>query len=508
VKIPVPRDLVAALALAGVVGVVASLEVRKHMQAAQTSTIDALEVSSDDIDAMADFARQMEDHAHSPEMQAAVQEFNQLIEELRNKHIDRNEAFRRMAELDLKLQRQSELDRKALDEAMKKLGDELKKNDLSRDVGAALTKGDKKEAEKKLKELATKLRDGKQKISDEQKKALAEALKKASQRDREKSLAEMKASRDKVAAELEKMRAEKEKTGKESAEQERDRKQKERELDRLDREEKAQESGDRQLAKLDRDLDQAADDLLKDLGLSAKDLEAGAEDVNRMAEDEMTEDEKEALRQRLKELHDLLVQQGKLTPEQIAKMRDFVKKAKGGKSGKSGKGKKPGKMGKFDPDGQPEDGDGGDGDDKDGDGGDGDKDGEGKKWTLGPNGERVPIPGAGASPGAGSQPGGQPGDQPGGHQAGVGHDEHVLGAKHTTKVSTIDTQIAGAAAGKGPSKSQTILGAADKGFVGKDYRDVYDKYKTVAEQALKQDEIPAGYRFYVRRYFDLIRPRE
>ncbi|MFI5299706.1 MAG: hypothetical protein ACHREM_16590, partial [Polyangiales bacterium] len=261
VRVPVPRDLVAVLALASVVAVIASLEVRKHIQAAQSPTIDALEVSSDDIDAMADFARQMEDHAHSPEMQAAVQEFNQLIEELRNKHIDRNEAFRRMAELDLKLQRQSELDRKALDEAMKKLGEELKKNDLSRDIGAALTKGDKKEAEKKLKELATKLRDGKQKISDEQKKALAEALKKASQRDREKALAEMKAARDKVSAELEKMRADKEKAGgKESAEQERDRKTKERELDRLDREEKALASGDRQLAKLDRDLDQAADD--------------------------------------------------------------------------------------------------------------------------------------------------------------------------------------------------------------------------------------------------------
>ena len=31
---------------------------------------------------------------------------------------------------------------------------------------------------------------------------------------------------------------------------------------------------------------------------------------------------------------------------------------------------------------------------------------------------------------------------------------------------------------------------------------------SVAEEALKQDEIPAGYRFYVRRYFDLIRPRD
>jgi hypothetical protein len=457
-------------------------------------------MSPDDIEALADFARQMEDHAHSPEMQAAVQVFNQLIEELKNKHIDRNEAFRRMAELDLKLQRQSELDRKALDEAMKKLGDELKKNDLTREIGAALSKGDKKEAEKKVKELAAKLRDPKTKLSDEQKKALAEALKRAAARDREKTLAEMKAARDKVSQELEKMRAEREKSGaKETAEQEKDRKQKERQLERLDREEHEQASADRQLAKLDRDLDQAAQDLMKDLGLSAADLDAGAEDVNRMAQDEMTEDEKEALRQRLKELHDLLVQQGKLTPEQLAKMKDFVKKARG--AGKGGT-KKPGKMsGKSpSPDGDPSDGDG---DEKDGEGEGEEGDGPPKGWTIGPNGQPIPIPGAGA----GTTPGG-PGDKPGGTKAGVGHDEHPLGAKTALKGTTVDTQVAGQAAGKGPSRSQTILGAADKGFVGKAYKKVYDDYKTVAEQALKQDEIPAGYRFYVRRYFDLIRPRE
>ena len=37
---------------------------------------------------------------------------------------------------------------------------------------------------------------------------------------------------------------------------------------------------------------------------------------------------------------------------------------------------------------------------------------------------------------------------------------------------------------------------------------VYREYHTVAEEALNKDEIPGGYRFYVRRYFQLIRPRE
>jgi len=512
VPIPFPRDLVAVAALSGVVAVVGMLEVRTHVPQAQAPTINALEMDPDDLEALADFANQLKDQAHADDdMKAAVQEFNKLVEDLKNKRIDRNEAFRRMAELDTKLQKSGELDKKALEEAMKKVGSELKKNDLTKDVGQALEKGDKKEAEKKLKELAAKLKDKQLKLSDDQKKALAEALKKAANRDREKALAEMKAKRDKLSAELEKMRSEKEKNGgKETPEMEKDRKSKERELDRLDREEKEQASADRQLEKLDRDLETAANDIMKDLGLSAADLDAGAEDINKMAEDDLTAEEKEELRQRLKELHDLLVQQGKLTPEQLAKLKEFMKKAKGGKSAKAGgKKKKPGKMGKFNPDGDPSGGGDDKGDDKDGD--DGDGDGEPKDWTLGPDGKPMPMPGAGGQPGAGAgQPGGQPGGdgkQPG-PGWGVGHDPKMLGKKTANKVGTTDIQVAGQDSGKGPKRSEVILGAADKGFVVKGYKKVYAEYKTVAEEALKQDEIPAGYRFYVRRYFDLIRPRD
>ena len=52
------------------------------------------------------------------------------------------------------------------------------------------------------------------------------------------------------------------------------------------------------------------------------------------------------------------------------------------------------------------------------------------------------------------------------------------------------------------------LGAAERGFASKGYNKVYREYHTVAEEALEKDEIPGGYRFYVRRYFQLIRPRD
>jgi hypothetical protein len=53
-----------------------------------------------------------------------------------------------------------------------------------------------------------------------------------------------------------------------------------------------------------------------------------------------------------------------------------------------------------------------------------------------------------------------------------------------------------------------IRGAAEKGFASRGYENVYREYHTVAEETLNKDDIPGGYRFYVRRYFQLIRPRD
>jgi len=52
-----------------------------------------------------------------------------------------------------------------------------------------------------------------------------------------------------------------------------------------------------------------------------------------------------------------------------------------------------------------------------------------------------------------------------------------------------------------------VFGAAERGFTGNRYQKVYTQYRTVAEDVLEQESIPAGYEFYVRRYFQLIRPR-
>jgi hypothetical protein len=78
---------------------------------------------------------------------------------------------------------------------------------------------------------------------------------------------------------------------------------------------------------------------------------------------------------------------------------------------------------------------------------------------------------------------------------------HLRGSRQNSRVQ-------GDQSGEGPSRSEVILGASDRGFVGEGYREVFTDYEGHAEEVLERDEVPPGYRFYVRRYFQLIRPRE
>lgn len=115
------------------------------------------------------------------------------------------------------------------------------------------------------------------------------------------------------------------------------------------------------------------------------------------------------------------------------------------------------------------------------------------------------MPGAGQGPGqnGGDANGGQPGQG-----AGTGHDGDIKGDRTDLKGQTSSTRAEAADTGQGPSNSEVILSAAERGFKGGPYKKVYKDYRTYAEQQINKDEIPDGYRFYVRRYFQLIRPRE
>ncbi len=60
--------------------------------------------------------------------------------------------------------------------------------------------------------------------------------------------------------------------------------------------------------------------------------------------------------------------------------------------------------------------------------------------------------------------------------------------------------------GKGPSIKETIVSAAQKGFATRAYKDVYGRYKPAIEEVINSEKVPSGYKYYVKKYFQKIKP--
>jgi hypothetical protein len=93
------------------------------------------------------------------------------------------------------------------------------------------------------------------------------------------------------------------------------------------------------------------------------------------------------------------------------------------------------------------------------------------------------------------------------NQAGQGKGDRRLGEETDMASQAKDTKVDGRNAG-GPSKSEIIKAASEKGFATTEYKDVYVDYESVVEEVMEREEVPAGYRYYIKRYFELIKPRE
>jgi hypothetical protein len=485
-------------------------EVRSHVPVAVARTIDPVEMAPDDLDDVKDFLRQLDEKNASEDTKAAIVEFNKLVEDIANKRLDRTEAFRRMESLEEKLLTGSEADKKALEAALERVGDEMKKAELTKPAGAALADAKLDLARDALHDLAKKLRERGGAVDKAKLDQMRDALRRASE-DAQKRQEAIEQRRQELADEILKA---KQRAGDGGSDEERSLlEKKQRELERLDRDVSQQSSAGRQLDRLDRELQQAAEDLMKDMGVSADDLDRSAEDLNRMDQGQMTDKEKEELREKLKELRELVRQQGQGGKGQVMRLKRFGRMARGqgGSQGQGGqKGGDQGDEGKDDP-GQNGQGQGKGGDDSQGDNGHGGTaPGQGgETWVLGPNGEKLLMLSkgqSGAGQGQGNDPGGEGGGK-GGREWGVGHDPNLQGKATNPKMQAQDTQVEGAEA-HGASRSQVILGAAERGFSSKGYKKVYTEYHQVAEESLAKDEIPGGYLFYVKRYFQLIRPRE
>lgn len=489
--LPVPRELgIVALLALGLVGV-ALLEVRTlRYIPPPPNDFKPMVMTGDDLELFRDLAKDMEQQGEDAETLAAVRRFNQLIEDISQRRLERREVFQRLANLEKDLNKAGDAEREATEEGLEGLARELEKADLSKPVAEALKEKRLADAEKAMQELAEKLKNKRKPPSKAQLERLRKSLERASKSttERNKSLLEQKEELEKEKKRL----LDKKKKGEELSKGEQKKlDQLDRQLERLDRETEKSKRAQKQMSDLDRKLAEAARDLMKAQGGGAEDLESAAQDLNRMAQKEMTEKQKEDLLKRLQEMREILRQQGAGGQKRMQRMMRFGQRARGqsgGPGGKPGQGQGQGQ-------------------------GEGQGQSPGKITPMlvpGQGGGDLPMAGMGQGPGQGQ---GQPGDQPGGRglggkQWGTGHDEQLKGEGSNLKGQTKDVVAAGVDTGEGSASSEVIYGAAQRGFVGRGYQKVYTDYQTVAERVMNQDEIPPGYRFYVRRYFQLIRPRE
>ncbi len=520
-----PRDSAAAAGLAALLGAVLLFEVRGHAPLAHARTIDPVEMAPDDLEDVKDFLRQVQQKDASDETKAAIDEFNRLVDDIASKRLDRTEAFRRMEDLQEKLLDGTAADHKALEQALESMGEELKKADLTRPAGQAIADAKLDRARDAMHALAEKVRaaGGRERggaVDKAQLDSMREAIKKASEQ-ADKRAQDLAQRRQELADDILKR---KEKMGDGGSDEERSLlEKKQRELERLDRQSDEQKNAGRQLDRLDRELEQAAEDLMKDLGASADNLDQGAEDLNRMDEQQASQEEKEQLRQKLQELRELMRQQGQGGKAQVVRLKRFGQMARGqsgqGQSGQgqSGQGQssqgqgQDGQGGQQAGNGQQGQGQDGQGQGQDGQGqgqgqGQGSQGGQGgETWIVGPNGEKILMLSRGQ--GSSGESGGE-GQGQSGSRWGTGHDPKIQGQATNPKMGTEDTQVQGADSAQGGTRSQVILGASERGFASKGYKKVYTEYHQVAEESAAKDEIPGGYRFYVKRYFQLIRPRD
>lgn len=490
VPIAVPRELGVTLALVLGLGVLSQLEVRRVLPLPPPPAFEPMVMSQDDIDLFREMAKELQAKNDDPNALVAVRRFNQLVEDIAEHRLDRHEVFQRMGELERDLKGNLELDRDARDEGLKGLARELEKSGLTKPAAAALDEKRLADAEKALRELAEKLKrkDGRPSAAELDK--LRQALEKASRsnEERAKNIDQRRRELEEERKSLLKKKADKPDAG---ATPDLDKKlaDNERRLEHLDREKDRAARSQKQMSELDKQLAQAARDLMRDAGQSAEDLEQGAQDINRMAKQEASEEQKQELLKKLQEMRELMRQQGKGGKDQRERMQRFGQRARGQSSagqGKPGEGQGEGQQG-------------------------GKKNGP-LRMGSGPGSVPIDIPvpvsqnGQGQGKPSGEKPGGS---EPGaGQNYGTGHDSNLTGDATDLKGKTTDVTAAGADTGQGAAASQVIYGAAERGFVGRGYKRVFTDYQTVAERALSQDEIPSGYRFYVRRYFQLIRPRE
>lgn len=548
-----PRFLRPAM-LAALVAAIASLLGPPSSEVAASTPITRrlrpIALHDDDLASLREHMTSLPERHRSPEVRAEIDALNTLLEELSGHEVERAEALRRLGEIadGLREARPGALD--ATLEALAPMARPLSRSPLTESIGEALRDGDLATAARELERLSERVE--REPPSPAELERLREAMAAAaSDMDTESLRREREAleeQRDRLLH-----RDEEESAMSESERTSRDER-RERELERLRRDIEERTERERELEELRRELAEALDERNPESGESesgesesgSSEMERAAEDMQRFADEQSAEEERSALEREVEAMRELVrrMREGNSSEggtggsgsetespgsseggsEGTSRMDRFVLRARGESEEGDGEGTPIGVPGGGDSGGERgegeaegSEGEGGEGERSaaapgaGGEGGEGEGDGAGgseEMLMLGAGGDaRLELPGMGGpgrgeeGPGSGEGAPESPGEGHGSGSSGDSTDPTGRGGEHTT------VRVAGEE-GRGPTRSEVIRTSAARGFASREYRDVYGDYRSHAEEALEDEEIPPGYRFYVERYFQLIRPRD
>jgi hypothetical protein len=418
-----------------------------------------------------------------------------VLADLETGEIDRGEALRRLDELDDELheaetamEEQLEEDPWMLSEAMRELAEDLREHELMEEVAEALAKADAEEVEKELQELMEKA----EAEGGELKKELDEALKEM-ERSLQRSTNENTGTERAMEEAERELERQKKNPAEDPEEQERALERKKEKLEELkrqhEREQKAREQLDQlqELSRQSQGNSQSGSSQQKRQD-SQKKLSQGTGNASKKSrQSQQMNDVRDAMDQ-AKSFVQRSGQNGESENRRKQQQQRFAKAAKGQK-GKDGK---PATMlveGEVGEDGEPM-GMMGEGQEGEGEGeGESDSDGEGD----------------GQGDGQGNGQGNQQGNGVG---PGIGEGSvEALGDPSSMDVNAKNERV-DAQQGKGQTRAEVIETASQEGFATESYRRVYRDYESFAQSAMDSDELPEGQRRRVKRYYQMIQPRD
>ncbi|MSP17332.1 MAG: hypothetical protein EXR73_12125 [Myxococcales bacterium] len=444
---------------------------------------EAQALEPEDVDEAREYVaelRRVAEETKDPALAALARELEQLLAEAENGAISKEELLARVDELAKQHLEGEDADVSSTLERLRATGKELAKEPLTRRLGEALEAGDMAAAEQELTRLADEV--ARNELAPEKKEQLARALDKVAKQQEEHAKREQRddeQQQEKVAKQQDEVRRLKKRVAEQPEDKDARRRldRKQRELERLERDQKQQQQAHkRRLERLHRNLQRSAEDLRREQPADAEQAMRDAANDAKGIEDEIRKidnqrkakgqlaDLKEALK-RARQQQDGQGQAGRRRRlARLTRMDEWEKRAGGGRGDPSQWTKQAGQ-------GQPQPGQGQPGQ---------------RQLGRGPGGERC------------NDPNGCPG-------IGDGSDPNLMGDPTRLGVKPEDVDLAGQH-GRGPSRREAVLTSAKKGFASAGYRKVFADYRKVVEAVMNREKVPRGYRHFVKRYFNRIKP--